>query len=411
MLTWNSDLLQGPWIQTDAQSHHRREFKYAVHLANGKPSEVLDTQVIDVFNDHLCYVISERRTPWSLPHARNFSILTKIVITHVAKSRCRFAVYAKPEWRERPLWPGVGRLVAGQALRDAKILAGALMGILEDQVAMMGSDAYNNSRKAVQIFGNVGTSKEILQPVLADLPTSSRERIATHTTTSIAVSAAKTTAINALLTTLGVVIHLLQAFAKVASAHYVLMLVLALSGLVNLYFANKDTWGWYRERQAKAFMRGVGVHPPRTGLGHSIWLRDLDALNSNHLTAIEEIVNTTATAPSACRSNFNALLAQTDPSSPPLSVALASSRDSDAKTLSRLQRARYTFGTYRHDLLVALRVVERVEKETIRAEWEGWVRNEIGKCRATRGMLDEGGAGKEVREWWERYCGSCEGEE
>ena len=286
-------------------------------------------------------------------------------------------------------------------MRDAATLAKALMGILEEQVAMMGSDAYNNSRKAVQIFGNIGVSKDVLQPVLSDLPTSSRERIRPHSLGSLAMSAAKTGAVNALLAVLGAIIHLAQAFAKVASAHHVLVLVLVGSALANMWFANKESWGWWRERQARRFMRGVGVNPMSTGLGHSIWLRDLDELGAQSLAGSAN-ENTTA-----CKQNFNALLAQTDPSSPP--VVSGSSQDSDARTLNRLQRARYTFGTYRHDLLVALRVVERVEKETIHAEWEGWARGEVGRCRATRKML-EGGEAREARQWWEEYCGSCEGE-
>ena len=91
-------MLQGPWLQSTPQSPFRREFKYTVHLpTSSKTHEVVDTQIIDVFNDHLCYVITERRTPWSLPHARHFSLLSKIVVTHVAKAKCKFAVYAKTE--------------------------------------------------------------------------------------------------------------------------------------------------------------------------------------------------------------------------------------------------------------------------------------------------------------------------
>jgi hypothetical protein len=355
-------------------------------------------------------VITERRTPWSLPYARRFSILSKIVVTHVAKSRCRFAVFAKIEWRKgRP--PVVGRLVQAQARRDARVLAGSLTDILTEQVAMLGSDAYNNSRKAVQIFGNVGVSREILQPVLADLPTSSRERIRVHTLPSLALAATKTGLVNTLLAVLGALIYMAEATARVASAHSVLVLVLAASALGNMYLANKDTWRWYRDRQARSFLKGVGVHPPSTGLGHSIWLKDLNALTvaPSAGLSLEETLGFNSTEVSPCRRNFNALLAQTSPSSPPFTTS--SHGDADAKTLSRLQRTRYNFGTYRHDLLVALRVVERVEREAVAAEWEGWVRGEIGKCRATKRIIVGGGdEDREIREWWDGYCGSCERE-
>jgi hypothetical protein len=65
--------------------------------------DVVDYQIIDVLNDHLCYVITDRRTPWSLPSSRNFSLVSKIVITHVAKSQCKLAIYTKVDWRDPPL--------------------------------------------------------------------------------------------------------------------------------------------------------------------------------------------------------------------------------------------------------------------------------------------------------------------
>jgi hypothetical protein len=376
-----------------------------------KTFEVTDTQVIDVFNDHLCYVITERRTPWFLPSAKNFSIISKIVVTHVAKSKCKFAIYAKVEWQKRPLL--TRRLVERQALNDAGVLARSLTDILMDQIAMLGSSAYNNSRKAVQIFGNVGQTKDILQPGLSDPTASSRDRIRPRTLASLVLFTAKTSLVNALLASLGALIHLAQALAKVASAHHVLVMVLAFSGVMNFWFANKDTWGWYRERQAKRFMNDIGVHPS-AALGRSVWLRDLDILSTPPLATSALNITTTSgeTSSSPCRQNFNALLSQTDPSSPPLTPGSMQQhhQDLDTKTLSRLQRTRHHFGTYRHDLLVALRVIDRVEKDTIIAEWESWVRSEVGRCRASKLIVDEAASDEGMREWWRSYCGSCEGE-
>lgn len=58
--------------------------------------------MIDVSNDHLCYVVTDRKTPWHLPYSQDFSLLSKIVITHVAKSKCRLAVYTKVDWAKPP---------------------------------------------------------------------------------------------------------------------------------------------------------------------------------------------------------------------------------------------------------------------------------------------------------------------
>lgn len=56
--------------------------------------------MIDVLNDHLCYVVTDRKTPWHLPYGGKFSLLNKIVITHHAKSKCRLAIYTKVDWTD-----------------------------------------------------------------------------------------------------------------------------------------------------------------------------------------------------------------------------------------------------------------------------------------------------------------------
>jgi hypothetical protein len=108
-------LIQSPWVQPE-QGHHRREFRYQV-TNRGKRFDVADHQLIDVLNDHLCYVITDRRTPWSLPSPYKFSLMTKIVITHAAKSRCRLSIYTRVDWRKDPLF-GKGNIILASQSRS-----------------------------------------------------------------------------------------------------------------------------------------------------------------------------------------------------------------------------------------------------------------------------------------------------
>jgi len=66
--------------------------------------EISDYQIIDVLNDHLCYVVTDKRTPWHLPFKRSFRLVSKVVITFVSKSKSKLAVYTKVEW----LWTPYG---------------------------------------------------------------------------------------------------------------------------------------------------------------------------------------------------------------------------------------------------------------------------------------------------------------
>jgi hypothetical protein len=96
-----SQLVQGPWLQPE-NAHHRREIRYETKHTE-TPVVVSDYQVIDVINDHLCYVITERKTAWFLPRSNYFTLVLKIVVTHVAKSHCKLALFGRVEWSNSPL--------------------------------------------------------------------------------------------------------------------------------------------------------------------------------------------------------------------------------------------------------------------------------------------------------------------
>jgi hypothetical protein len=89
----------------------------------------------------------------------------------------------------------------------------------------------------------------------------------------------------------------------------------------------------------------------------------------------------------------------------------ASPLSSSTHAQRRLQRTRQNLGSHRHDLLVALRVVNRIEKEVLEAEYETWLLDETLKCERVGVLLNgEGGkrAGEDVEVWLRRYCGDCE---
>jgi len=77
--------------------------------------------------------------------------------------------------------------------------------------------------------------------------------------------------------------------------------------------------------------------------------------------------------------------------------------------LARISQSRQRFGSYRHDLLVALRMLGSVEAEMMMAEWENWVVNESARCRQVERVLYSTDSNKTegLKEWWTQYCPSC----
>ena len=77
----------------------------------------------------------------------------------------------------------------------------------------------------------------------------------------------------------------------------------------------------------------------------------------------------------------------------------------------RLRHTRQRLGSHRHNLLVALRVVNRIEKEVFEAEYENWLLGETTKCSRMGELLAEASGQakvKYVEAWVKDYCGDCE---
>ena len=111
---------------------------------------------------------------------------------------------------------------------------------------------------------------------------------------------------------------------------------------------------------------------------------------------------------SACYSVFYDEHRLVDVDTPLLSIGTGIERDTDQlHAARRVQKTRQRLGRHRHELLVGLRVVDRIEREVVKSEWEGWVREEAGRCRIVEhmGVVDDrNGTG------YEDYCLSCEDE-
>lgn len=117
---------------------------------------------------------------------------------------------------------------------------------------------------------------------------------------------------------------------------------------------------------------------------------------------------------------------------PPYNSAAATFSTSSSKVgARRLRRTQQHLGSYRHDLLVAMRVVDSIEREMMQAEWENWLVDENTKCKNLAQVMTKNQTGSsrshggvsgtqqnlasgndhdrfgKVRVWLEEYCGSC----
>lgn len=392
---------QGSWVQPE-QGHLRREFAYEISsnsvLGQQSQETIIDNQMVDVLNDHLCYVVTDRKTPFYLPSHTSFLLVSKIVITHVAKSKCRLAIYTKVDWLRSP---GImGRLVTNRALSDLASDAHDLADVIEEQVRKLG--AHSRTKKAILIFGQVGQQTQVSEFTGSDAPSGVRTRrsMKRRTMTGLIFESVALMLGNVITTLLNWALVSLKWVWKTCDANSILLAVLAVSVLTNLFFTSWSTRDWYRERNAGKFMARLGVGPD-LAMSRTLYLQDLDDATGY----IDEVDD--APSMNQCRQTFEDLTSVSSPS--PTSTNTCTAR--------RLQSTRQNLGSYRHDLLVAMRVVNSIEREVVQAEYEDWLLLENRRCGQLREVI---GANRtefsgerllEVSRWQGEYCDSCGVEE
>ncbi|CAK4033919.1 Hypothetical predicted protein [Lecanosticta acicola] len=400
---WADKIVQTPWTKSDT-GHWARKF-----TSRNEQTPMADTQTIDIFNDHLCYVVTNGKYPWRLPYSNSFSLTTKFVITHSAKSRCKLAIFQSLSWTKTPPFAYVQRLIEKQAFNSLEADALDLTTVAMDQVAKLGNHSKTN--KAVDIFGSIGQQTQAAQIDSSQVPSDSMPSIAQpHQSIPLSIWRLVVNDLFArLLGSLGMTFDVLVAVGKgivgVCTAHTFLVAILAISALYNAWHGYRDGVVWYHDRSAAKFMKRIGVNPePR--LSKAVYLSDINDLvtpfNETNMVAPSERTGKT------CRTTFSEqLLSSSTSVAAPIGLG------------TRLHRSRDALARYRYDLLVALRVVNRVEKDVVLAEWEEWTYAEEKRCARIESMLRQrtqksGGSSKTEAELdaelgadFADYCASC----
>ncbi|KAH8673669.1 PH domain-containing protein [Xylariales sp. PMI_506] len=429
-------IAQGPWTVNESGRLQRLfhfKVEYATLLGQSKGQEITDEQTIDVFSDHVTYVVTQIKTPWHLPHATAFKLVTKIVITHVAKSKCKLAIFTKVAWSKAPALSKM--MVERQALDDADQDAEELAEVATDQVRKIGP--HSRTKRAIQIYGNVGLQTQVVLFSPGESDTAKKTRIRLRTLTSMAFDTLRSFGESAASSLILWAIAAVKKLWDVVTAQRLILLLLGLSFFFNVAVSSQSLSTWLNERKATGFMQRLGVGP-NVMMSKAIYLRDLDeaARSSANLASWPQ--------DSYCYSTFQSIANSSNIDAPYEDTGSTLTSGASRATARRLRRNRQRLGAYRHDLIVAMRMVNSVEREMLQSEWENWLLDENLRCDQVEGVLqawndtssssDDAAAndissanlkiGNEaaqqvirdeknskrmegLKTWYEEYCGSC----
>ncbi|RSM10298.1 hypothetical protein CEP52_003631 [Fusarium oligoseptatum] len=412
-------IAQGPWVLVD-QGRMRRDFQFKVDykdvLGRSKEAEVNDYQIIDVFSDHVTYVVTHVKTAWHLPHSSWFKVITKIVITHVAKSKCKLAIYTKIDWSKLPALSK--NLVERQALHDAASDAEELAEVATDQVRKLGPRSRTN--RAIQVYGQIGQQTEVVvfRPGATD--SAKKQVIKPRTLTTMLFETVRSLGESAVSSVIMGAIAILRKAFNIVTAQWIILALLGFSTLTNVLLTSSEVTTWWGERRAAGFMQRIGIRP-NLMMSKAIYIADLDeASGAGQTLSFPEN--------STCFTTFKDLLDTTDMDTPWEDAGASLSTATSRATARRLRRTRQRLGSYRHDLLVAMRVVNSIEREMLQSEWENWLVDEKSLCDELDIMLHAQKRGSEsgkdedsqkvmeqttakrrqaLEQWRDSYCGSC----
>ncbi|KAI1766388.1 hypothetical protein GGR53DRAFT_213536 [Hypoxylon sp. FL1150] len=440
-------IAQGPWKTNEAgnmQRQFRFKVNYATRLGGEREEEVTDEQTIELFSDHVTYVVTHVKTPWHLPHANGFKLVTKIVITHVAKSKCKLAIFTKVVWFKPPAF--AKNMVERQALDDAGQDAEELAEVATDQVRKLGH--HSRTKRAIQVYGNVGLQTQVLvfAPNEADGASAKKAQVNPRTIGQMLLETIRSFADSVASSLMMWAFAGVKKLWNVVTAQRIILALLGFSVLTNVVFSSQGTAAWWSERRAAGFMRRIGVGP-NVVMSKAIFIADLDDAARSSVA----LPSWPSPQDSYCYATFKSITNVTDVDAPFESAGAGLAWSSSRATARRLRQTRQKLGSYRHDLLVAMRTVNAVEKEMLHAEWENWLLDENHRCEQVQAVLEawngssldaqaevlrgsevaqkvlgvSGEKGKEkdkdakdkdkdnskrrenLQSWYEEYCGSC----
>lgn len=295
-------------------------------------------------------------------------------------------------------------------MNDLELDALDLVDLVTDQVRKLGANS--RTKKAIQIFGHVGQQSQTMQfeaegSTLVEIDP--RRLPQQKTLLGLVLQTLGSLGQSAISSLMLWTFAIIRWVWKTCTANSVILIILATSIGLNVLHTSSETSSWWQERKASNFMARMGVHP-NTVLSKAVYVQDLGNLHAPQTETTHD------PASDVCYTafyHFNNIGNVDDP----LTEPRGSSESISRAPARRMQRTRQRLGSYRHDLLVAMRVVDRIEQELLSMEWERWVQNENRQCKEVGSLLQqaqndtesdrEEGRNGELKAWHDGYCGSC----
>ena len=160
-----------------------------------------------------------------------------------------------------------------------------LSDLVTDQVEKLG--AQSRTKKAVQIFGQVGVQAQAFEFAGSDAPIATQRRSMKHRTVFGLLADSVGSSAQCVITSISDgILSVIRWFWKTLNANTVILAILVVSVLANVIFSSNGTAQWWSDRRAGQYLTRVGIGSDHV-MSKAIFLRDVDEAWSPQLWTLD----------------------------------------------------------------------------------------------------------------------------
>lgn len=382
----SDEFVSSPWFTDDKTGLLKRAIDFKMGLSRkffnlkGNTRNITNRyfQVLEEMVDAKYYRVDENRRMFKLPFSDSFRIERKIIIIENDVKTCKLLIYGKAVFPQGQTALSINRLYVKSLAAIEKQESDLLVSRVTSYIERLGS--HGKVIKAIRTYGNlskIGDNKDLES---ANVPKDQLDTLIVNFDLIIKFYLKMCFhyfSIN-LIRFLSLLFRIGYSVLKQLSVNKLLIFGLVSSIFFNFFLLGRSAVSFWTARRAEHFVKDFTHELGLNKMERSISLNDLELLSSFEFNES-----------SSC---FNKFLESKAPMI----------KDQDGLSVdSRFRDSRHKIAVKRNELLVELKILEKMEKELVFGSWKNFLLSEMHLCEISIDQM------KITDKELQAYCDSC----
>ena len=377
-----------PWRSSELNGHLYRQATIPVSYG-GISSRLHFEQEIEVMDDNSYYTFTHSISEVEFFIGSPFKLTQRFVIVSISGKRTKLLCFFRVDFKRYSIWNPLVRIVVNQISIDQFRKVNKMMKYVVKSVGHHGMIV-----KAIYLYGKLSHTKET--ETVEPIPLIRFGMLFSVQLLSAKIT--KTLKHYARLWLLAV-LTAIRYFVKFISTNFVLIGIIVCLSILNLMLAGKSTINYWTAHKASKLIHDYVSQDPLM-LQRAVYSRDIQDYIQSSMQS-KNLSNGVTPFSLFQKSSFtNGITNST-------SIARNSYFSPETKTVARnLRNAYQDIGIKRHELLVQLKLLDKMEKEISMAEYTNWLYAEVQQCDYIQESILSQFSGNNARgDWTESSTG------